>query len=42
MTKITTGIRVLKPHLVGARVALGLMATLTVPLIPSLIVLANA
>ncbi len=42
MTKITTGILELKPHIVGAKLALGLMATLTVFLIPSLIVLATA
>ena len=42
MKEMTTGIRGLKPHIVGARIALGLMAILTVALIPSLIALAIA
>ena len=41
MKEMTTGIRGLKPHIVGARIALGLMAILTVALIPSLIALAK-
>ena len=42
MTKITTGFRGLKPHIVGARVGLGLMAILMVAFTPALIVLAIA
>ncbi len=42
MTKITTGSRGLKPHIIGARVGLWSMSILAVALIPSLIVLAIA
>ena len=42
MTTISTRIRGLKPHIVGARIGLGLMAILAIALIPSLIVLAIA
>ena len=42
MTTISTRIHGLKPHIVGARVGLGLMGILAIALIPSLIVMAIA